>query len=132
MERLGKPITNEEETSAVGDSVTSDSAMNDSKSHQGKVEEEVAKFVVSKDTGHLRSNFSLQASLASQVRLLASQRTRQDEDIIGDSEDEESTGSPGSTSESSFVEMWCIICNHYPWKSKKIQRNLCIFSLKSC
>ena len=105
MERLGKPITNEEETSAVGDSVTSDSAMNDSKSHQGKVEEEVAKFVVSKDTGHLRSNFSLQASLASQVRLLASQRTRQDEDIIGDSEDEESTGSSGSTSKSSFVEM---------------------------
>lgn len=93
MERLGKPVSIEEEALVVDDSA----------SHQENVKEEVAKFVVNEDTSsHLRSNFSLQASLASQVRLLASQRTRQDEDIIGDSDDEESVG---STSQSSYVDM---------------------------
>jgi len=93
MERLGKPMPIEEEIPEIDDST----------SHQENVKEEVAKFVVSEDTSHLQSNFSLQASLASQVRFLAAQRTRQDEDIIGDSDDEESL--TGSTNESSFAEI---------------------------
>ena len=76
---------------------------------QETVSLDTAKFVTSTP---YPSNFSVQASLASQVRLLASQRILQHEDIIGDSDDEEDENddddgmqSVQSTTDSSFEEI---------------------------
>lgn len=103
MERLGKPIEQEvaieeeprdalrtphaEEASPTGKDDANDARSPMPIEQRARVD---AKFDT---TGVPASNFSVQASLAAQVRALASQRTVQHEDLIGDSDDAESTDS---------------------------------------
>jgi len=123
MQRLGKtvPIQQEAEQNpstmseatemktVAADGEASDMDSLNCSVTQETVSLDTAKFVTSTP---YPSNFSVQASLASQVRLLASQRILQHEDIIGDSDDEEDENddddgmqSVQSTTDSSFEEI---------------------------
>lgn len=86
MERLGRPVETTDEPIVVTDSEPED--------NDGRQEPERwigTDSAIRFDTKIVPSSmFGVQASLAAQVRALASQRTVQNEDVIGDSDDAES------------------------------------------
>lgn len=90
MERLGRPVETEEPI-VMTDSQPED---NDGSQPERWIGTDSA---IRFDTKIVPSSmFGLQASLAAQVRALASQRTVQNEDVIGDSDDAESPTPPDS------------------------------------
>lgn len=100
LERLGRPIEQEVAIEKAPEETSPGASPEEASGHQRAVEQDdapvpieqparaVPKFDV---TSVPASNFSIQASLAAQVRALATQRTVQYEDLIGDSDDAEST-----------------------------------------
>ena len=93
MKRLGKTVPTDPPSTEMKDDPryqSDDFPLLGKNNKHRPLPAQVAKFNLAP---HLQSNFNVQASLAFQVRALASQRVRQHEDVIGESDETESSDS---------------------------------------